>query len=126
MSDISFEESEEWRIYVKCNLRQWCDTFNPNDYYNYHDIRHDSEAEVRNYDLHMLRHSDLVIANLNAPKSIGTAQELAIAKEYRIPVIGLNEKHNELHPWINECLDKVFDNIDDLLRYAKRYYLRWR
>lgn len=71
----------------------------------------------------MVRKSDLIIANFNSSQSIGTAQELALANEYRIPVVGLNAENKELHPWLTECCEKMFTDMSDLLDYVQFYYL---
>lgn len=122
MSDISFDESNTWRKIVKNRLRSCADVVNPNDYYNKETIG-DSQKEIRDFDLYKLKSSDIIIVNFNYPESIGTAQELAIAKEYEIPVIGLNKDHKEIHPWLLECTNKMFDNLDRLLEYVIHYYL---
>lgn len=124
MADISFEESNEWRKYVAEKLGDCADVFNPNDYYNYdHPEWFDSEREVMIFDLHHLRDSKLVIVNFNVPKSVGTAQELALAYEWCIPIIGLNIDNNEIHPWLEYECTKVFTDIDELVDYVRVYYL---
>ena len=83
-----------------------------------------TEGEIRRFELYSLKKSDLVLVNFNAPRSIGTAQELAVANENGIPVIGVNEA-NEIHPWLLECVDKMFDNMSDALFYIENYYLQY-
>lgn len=122
ISGLSFDESNKWREILKSAL--WsAKVINPVDYYNYDVRMHDTEKEIRNFELNLVRHSDLVIVNFNQPSSIGTAQELAVAYEHRIPAIGLNENHYELHPWLVECVDKMFYSMDDLIEYVKNYYM---
>lgn len=123
MTGLSFEESNAWRNEVKNWIGESCKLINPNTYYNFEHEFHDTEKEVRNFDLSMVRKSDLIIVNFNSPQSIGTAQELAVAYEYRIPVIGLNSENKELHPWLIECCDKMFSEMSDLLDYVQYYYL---
>ena len=124
-------EAYEWRKsceeyfanYLTCNVL----CFNPIDYYNYSmDMEKEkiTEGEIRRFELYSLKKSDLVLVNFNAPRSIGTAQELAVAKENGIPVIGVNEA-NEIHPWLLECVDKMFDNMSDALFYIENYYLQY-
>ena len=87
---------------------------------------YESEKEVRDFDLNILRNSNLLIVNFNKPDSIGTAQELAIAHELHIPVLGLNENRCELHPWLRECCDRIFDSMYELIEYTRFYYIeRW-
>lgn len=128
MSDIEFEESNSWRTHIISTLHSRVGSkvkcCNPNDYFNFEEICHETEREVRNFDLNKLRKSDLIVVNFNAPNSIGTAQELAIANEHRIPVIGLNECNYELHPWLTECCERIFYKMDQLLDYIIYFYLR--
>lgn len=127
MSGLSFEESNRWRVMVKDWVKEIGNStvkvVNPNDYYNPIYKTHKSEKEARDFDLWLLRHSDLVIVNFNSPSSIGTAQELAIASELRIPVIGVKEGKYPLHPWLVESVERIFDNILEMLEYVNAYYL---
>lgn len=122
MAGMDFKESNNWRVKLQSALLDIAKVINPNDFYSFEETLHDSEREVRNFDLNCVRHSDLIIVNFNQPNSIGTAQELAIANELRIPVVGLNEAHHDLHPWLVECVDKMFDNMNDLIAYVREYY----
>lgn len=128
MSDIDFVESNEWRktltemfkhtysdIKVKC--------INPNDYYNFKEVTYDSEHEVMEFDLYKVRHSDMVIVDFNHPDSKGTLVEQAIAYENKIPIIGLNEKNNKLHPWQIDMSNKIFDDKLKLVNYVTNFYL---
>lgn len=125
----NFEEGNKWRVYLKDRLEMCNSTFkvhviNPNDYYNFLDnSTYDSEREVMEFDLHKVRHSDLCIFNFNDPKSLGSMAELAIAYDRRIPVIGLCEHNEELHPWQEEMITKKFDDIETLAFYIIDYYL---
>lgn len=121
MQDMSFEESNEWRTYMN-NQLEGCRVINPNDFYNMTARMHYSQHEVREFDLYYLKRSDLIIVNFNNPQSIGTAQEIAIAKEYNIPVIGLNESRAELHPWLLDCVNKMFSNRLELVNYVQSFY----
>lgn len=128
MQNLSFDVSNIWRnnviksfknVYSYSNVK----CINPNDYYNFKEITYDSQHEVMDFDLYKVRHSDLVIVNLNDVKSIGTAMELAVAHENGIPIIGLNEEHNELHPWESCMCNKIFHNMQKMVRYIADYYL---
>lgn len=129
MSDVSFEEQNSWRVDIKKNLESYdCDykikCINPVEYYNtYNPSTYDSDLEVMNFDLYHVKTSDLIILNFNNMKSLGTMAELAIAWDYEIPVIGLNESEQQLHPWQYCMCHKIFTNIDDMLDYIKNYYL---
>lgn len=129
MSDVPFEIQNTWRVCLKqalesCECNYNVKAINPVDYYSFEDdSTYDSELEIMNYDLHRVRNSDLVIVNFNSPKSLGTMAEMAIAYDRRIPIIGLNENVNTLHPWIHEMCSKIFTEREDLLEYVKHYYL---
>lgn len=128
MSDLTFEESNEWRLlckeaFAKGNSDIDAILYNPNDYFNFQTKKHISEREIKEFDLNLVRNSNLIIVNFNAPRSIGTAQELAIARELKIPIVGLNEKNRKLHPWLIEDCARIFGDIDDMIDYVKVCYL---
>lgn len=127
MSNIPFSVADSWRNNISNRFTSYDSSIqliNPNFYYNtLNPASYDSEREVREFDLYKVRNSDLIIVNFNDPNSIGTAQELAIAAEYRIPVIGLNERNLNLHPWLIECCNKIFKDMGRLVEYVYEYYL---
>ena len=126
MSGISFEESNNWResFDALINILSKARTINPNYYYNFKEVNHKSEKEIREFDLHKVRTADLVFVNFNAPNSIGTAQELAIAYELKIPIIGLHEnKIESLHPWLIECCTRICDTMDEAADHIAAYYI---
>lgn len=128
MSNLSHEEQFGWRLNIQqsinCLLLN-CNTyfFIPPYYYRPDGNYHKSEREAMEFDLYNLRSSDVVIVNFNTPSSIGTAMELAIAKELRIPVIGLNEDGKELHPWLTECCTRICETKTELIDHIKNFYL---
>ena len=132
MSNLSQAEQSKWRWDVIKNIEDGDedygykyepDFFNPMVYYNLTDNEHKLEREPFEFDLYNLRNSNLVIANFNAPGSIGSAMEIAIAFENRIPVVGLNKNGYELHPWLDESCIRMCDNMDELIEYVALYYL---
>ena len=130
MSGITFEEQLRWRNQIKDAVLYGCYEyaykpmfFSPPMYYNLEEQNHNTEREAMDFDLNKLRNSDLVIVNFNVPSSIGTAMELAIARELRIPVVGINEKNVELHPWLNECVTRMCYNMRETIRHVVDYYL---
>ena len=75
------------------------------------------------FDLHKVRGSDLIIVNFNDVYSLGTMAEIAIAYERKIPIIGINLKNQDLHPWQIEMTNRIFTDIDKMIDYVKEYYL---
>lgn len=130
MGSLSFEEQSKWRKQI-INAIKFGDYhyekkpsfFNPVDYYNFEEVRHRSEREAMEFDLNALRHSDLVIVNFNDPKSIGTAMELMLAKELRIPVIGFGVNGQTIHPWLLESCNRVCDNMREVVSHVIDFYL---
>lgn len=130
MTGLTYEEQTCWREQIEKCLNEVykselynVHTINPVKYYNFEKKRHKTEREVMNFDLHKVRNSNLVIANFFGNKSLGTMAELTVAHEHHIPIIGLNENNNELHPW-QECFcERIFNKMDDLLDYVAEFYL---
>jgi len=129
MAGLSFEEMSKWRNQIMNAIKfgdyeynKSVDFFNPTAFYNFDEKNYKSEREVRDFDLYNLRKSDLIIVNLDKQNSIGTAQELAIAYEMKIPVIAFGVKE-ELHPWIECCCSRICNNMRELVEYVCEYYL---
>lgn len=135
MTGLTLEESLEWRRrftdeYCK-HCVQYPEIFNPPLYFN-NQMDQDSftDMEAFRFDTRNLISSDVVVANLDGvEKSIGTLQELMLAYDRNIPVIGINEKVEDkalylstLHPWIIEEVDKVFTGDDAIKRAASYIY----
>lgn len=129
ISDVSYAYANQWRAELKENIEsltkgQW-KCFNPLDHYNY-EITPEygyTEPEVMNYELGMLRNSDIVICRWDENKSLGTACELAIAYERRIPVLLLvTDDETFIHPWVEAMADHVFKDKDTLIHYLISNY----
>ena len=127
----NFDECDKWRRHCKKTLETYeCDykvsAINPNDYFNFVDEppQYKTQSEVMRFDLHKLRSSDLVIANFNDMYSLGSMSEIAIAYDRGIPVIGLNEDCQTLHPWQICMCERIFNNIDEMLDYIEDFYLK--
>jgi len=131
MQGLTMEQQNGWRERLKVRFRdgKYTARYNvavvsPPDYYTYQTYRYDTQREVLDFDLFKLRRSDLVIVSFNAPKSLGTMAEIAIAFDRGIPVIGFNENDLELHPWQIEMCNKILYTEDDLVDYINEFYLR--
>lgn len=130
MAGLSIEEQVEWRNDIENRIIESPNGslegtyfFQPPYYYQPDGDYHRSEREAFMFDLNRLRHSDIVIVNFNVSKSIGTAMEIAVAHENRIPVIGLNEDKNELHPWLYECCTRICETREELVEHIVNFYL---
>ena len=130
MSNLSYEDRTKWRNQIKNALKyedydyeKKCRIFDPTMYFDIDNPTHQSEREAMNFDLNALRKSDLVIVNFNDPKSIGTAMELMLAYELRIPIIGICTEEKILHPWLLECVDRMCSSTRECVNYVIEYYL---
>lgn len=133
MSGKSFDEMNTWRVEIKNMLTHMgsyydCDVkvVNPIDYYNFNEKRHKSEKEVMQFDLSLVKKSDIVIVSLDGINtSIGTSMELYECYRSNIPVIafGSDEEYENAHPWIKECIIRHESNMEDTATYIKEFYM---
>lgn len=125
-----FEEANGWRKDLKKQIEQISEgkvkCCNPNMHFNFLDATgYRSDKEVMEYDLYRVRHADILIVNFNDPSSIGSACEMAVAYELKIPIIGLCENGEEriLHPWLREFCNCIFTDREELILYLVRHYI---
>lgn len=127
MSDLSWEEQTIWRELAEDILNRHdgykykLEIINPTNFYNLKNRGYDTELEVMKYDLRLVKSSNLILVNYNNPKSIATAQELAMAYDRDIPIIGITTE--ELHPWLYCMTDKMFDSVEKAVKYIIEFYL---
>lgn len=109
-----------------CLLDSSIQVINPSDYFDFDNMDRHLEKEVMQFDLNMVRQSDIVIVNVNGvSSSIGTAIELYEANRLNIPVIAYTEGdvEDEIHPWIENCFSTVQMNKDELVDYIHDFYM---
>lgn len=134
MSGLSFLEMNAWRQTVKEKLLLAAENaghsiqvINPVDYYNFEEKLYQSDIEVEEYDLAHVISSDIIIVNLEGlSTSDGTKFELHDAHYHnKIPVIAFGDKkmYEELHPWVKQDISRVEDNIDEAVKYVKKFYM---
>lgn len=130
MGGLSYDEQIKWRrdfataLMESLGGRTSFEVTIPPYYYPVDDIRvQDSEREVMEFLINRLRHSNLIVVNFNVPRSIGTAMEVATARELRIPIIGINPTDEEIHPWLMESCTKMFKDMSWAVEHIKEYYL---
>ena len=130
MSGISLEEQTKWRMKLKDAILysdfEYVNKpifFDPTQKYSCFENYHKSEREAFEYDLDYLRKSDLIVVNFNKPDSLGTAMELMLGKELHIPIIGLNQNNEQIHPWLELCCTRICDNFKELVEHIVNFYL---
>ena len=131
MGNKPFEEQVGWRNELIEKIKQYTDDFgkgfnysffNPPYYYSPVTENHKSEKEAMEFDLYKLRKADVVVVNFNVPKSIGTAMELMLAKEYNIPIIAFNYS-DDIHPWLKTCCTRICESLDEVVNHISNFYL---
>lgn len=102
----------------------------PPTFYRYETNYHQSEKEVKDWELNQIRNCDAVIVNLDDVKSsVGTHYELATVDavnafgDKHIFVIGVGGANEDLHPWIEETLHRRESNFQDAADYIVNYLL---
>lgn len=121
MTGLSYEEQNGWRADLKKQLETLSqgkfECINPVEHFT---IGASDDREAMVWDLLNVRHSDLLIVDMNHPNSIGTTWELGVATELRIPYIGFCDvnKLNDLHPWWKLNCMRIFNDMEDLVLYV--------
>lgn len=136
MGGLTYEEYNGWRNKIEYKLRCGIDSvgkrissikvFNPANYYNFEEKEYKSQREVMNFDLNLVKNSDVVIVNANGVgQSTGTCIEMYEAYQHNIPILGFWENPDDkesFHPWIETMFTRVDDNMDELVRYVTDFY----
>lgn len=140
MGGLTKTEYNTWREVLRKKLEiaaECCNSIiqviNPADYFDFDNMEDHTDKEIMQFDLNMVRQSDIVIANINGiNKSIGTAIEVYEANRLNIPVIAYSDVldgkkgdiFDKIHPWIKECLTtNLMFHADDVVQYVKDFYM---
>lgn len=120
ITNLDKDEMEGWRIKLKNTIEdftagRWL-AINPCEHIP-DEINDQVEAECFQWDLYKLKRSDLIVCDFDHPQSIGTTWELAVAKEYGIPIIGLSRTGTYVHPWWRMSAMHISSSIEDLFDY---------
>ena len=133
MAGLNTEEMNEWRqqfikIISPCaenyNVKLTC--VNPCKYYNFEEIRYQSQMEVMKFDLAKVWQSDILVVNIDGlSTSIGTIIECYDAWDSGIPVLAFGDKdsYKNLHPWIKNCITRCDPSMLETIEYIKDFYM---
>lgn len=106
-----------------CTNKKW-HVFNPSFHISDIEELNMDEREAMDYDLYHLLRSDLVIVNFShKANSFGTVAEMGAAYTHHIPIIGLNETGEKLHPWQKEMCLKIFTDYKFMIKYLVDHFL---
>ena len=133
MGGLTKTEYNTWREVLRKKLEiaaECCNSMiqviNPADYFDFDNIEGHTDKEIMQFDLNMVRQSDIVIANINGiNESIGTAIEVYEANRLNIPVIAYTDRDvaDDIHPWIENCFSTVQMRKDELIDYIRDFYM---
>ena len=130
ITNVSERKANAWRLDLKKRLEELDEhihVYNPMQHFSYDDLKNKkvTDFEIMDQEIFKLRKSTLVIVNFDhARLSLGTMAELAIAYEKCIPVIGLNETNEELHPWQRLMTHKIFSNKEEMILYIADHFIK--
>lgn len=119
MTGLTREEMTRWRDWIKTHAKFYrMRVISMPDYFMDDTEWYDEDKEGFIFATNWVKKSDVIIACLNAPKSVGTAQEIMLAYEYGKPIIMIANKdkwENEVCPWLKHEATTVFfyENYDD-------------
>lgn len=135
---VSFEDGNNWRKECVSWFKSFSKHFrawNPNDYYNYSERRHNSDLEILLFCLRKVTESKVILVNLdNIRMSVGSIVELAWAYLLRKPVIGFyegykgkddDELRDIIHSWVYEFCWRIELGDGAMLNaldYIEEYY----
>lgn len=129
MQGLTYNEMNEWRYAAKEMIAELADNtdykvtvVNPVDFYNFESVEYQSDAEVMDYDLFHVEHSDFLIVNgdgLNDSK--GTILEIFDAWQHGIPVFVFGD-YKHPHPWIERCVTRFESTLTDVILYLNKFY----
>ncbi len=122
-----FDKSNNWRIEAKDLLKQLCpcsQCFNPNNVLDLIDTLDAPITEKQTMDivLYYLFKSTHVIVNLD-DSDLETMAELAIAYKCNLPVIGIANNPEKLHPWQRNMCSAIKRDVTEACTYLNEYYL---
>ena len=128
ITGLSLEEATEWRKLSKDLFKSfgngYFSCFLPTDHFLDFSKNNDERAAM-NYDLYKLRHSDILLINMNNPESLGTMAEISLAYELRIPMVAYVDKKDavdKIHPWQQCMIDGWFSSLGDAVDYIINNY----
>lgn len=129
ITGLSMDEASSWRVLARDLFKTFGEgrfrCFLPTDHYsefaNTHSV---NERAAMNYDLYKLRRSDILLINMNNPKSLGTMAEISLAHELKIPMVAYIDKEavDKVHPWQECMIDEWFASLGDAVDFIINNY----
>lgn len=98
---------------------------NPAYFYNYKNNAHKSDKEIMQFELNLVRNSDVVLVNIeDINASIGSCIEVYEAYKNDIPIVAYGEDEDwyVTHPWIKECISRRERTYYEACEYIADFY----
>lgn len=131
MKNKTTEEAMAWRNELENCLNMSgvvTSVFKPPKFYNYDNLKHQSEAEIKEFELAKLRESDVLVVELDGiESSVGSCMELGYANAMNdfgnkhIFIIAYNNTGKNVHPWVIDSCIRVEDSLEDIAYYIVNY-----
>lgn len=128
MAGLTYEKMNSWRVKAEILFNDYDSNvhiINPCNYYNF-TLNPNTyvEKEVKEFDLHMVKNSNIVLVNLENPDTIGTAIEIHMAHdEWKIPVIAYGRtEERKVHPWMDLSITKECKTLYEAVDYIMAFY----
>lgn len=131
MGGLSYQEQMEWRRKLEIELdnrlsfREGSARFiHPPEYYQpAKDLNLLYEKEAMEWDLRQLKNSDIIVVNLSdIETSIGTIQEVAVAKENVKMIVAIGSPDN-VHPWIRCSVSHFSPSVAEAAEYIADFIM---
>ena len=125
MAGLTFHEMTQWRNEAKNTLKEDFNIIDPCEHFVPNTEKIYTDSEAKEFDLFVVKNSDIVLVNFKYPDSIGTAIELHMAHdEWRIPVIAYGGNIENVHPWMRLSITKYCETFDDAVEYIFKHYFK--
>lgn len=121
IKDLSLKEQTEWRDTATKELYPRFKILNPMRR-NFRDNEFQSQNEIVSLDKKDVIDSDIILVNGTKP-SWGTSMEIMFAHERnKIVVVFTGKKYEYASPWVAYHATKVFEKLDDAIKYIKEMF----
>ena len=128
MGGLTKTEYNTWREVLRKKLEiaaECCNSIiqviNPADYFDFDNMEGHTDKEIMQFDLNMVRQSDIVIANVNGiNESIGTSIEVYEANRLNIPIMSCMGTGNKLDPTKFEVTDIYKTSVCPLAKVMRK------
>lgn len=127
MSGLTLEEANKWRekaIQIFYDYPE-IQCYNPCKNVIWSDFNNYRKEEYITKNIHHVRRSDLILVKLDKKISIGSLQEIFLAKELQIPIVAFIEDGNEYweHPYLEWAISKFCNSVESACQFIVENYI---